>query len=340
MRAKPKVSVITGTFRLGGIDILLAGMRDQTFKDFEYILVDHRYEFRHRKVMEMAKNYGVNLIHAPEHKRNGKWQVQGAALNTGFMLAEGEIIIMLLDYGYAPLGWIERHLRHHYDENGNRLNKLIISPHCYLSLPPVIFKEPVDFELWLKRQRERGYSCLIQERFEDYFDEISIFGDLFDPSWLADLQVQQPPHQDPKILLPSGPIEYPFFHMKNESFPLQAIMEVNGIDETLDRGKGMMDTDLGFRLSKVVDSLELDSDNTVFCPNPRPIMSTMPWGSVDESLEGRWSNKQTEAHRLSRVREIERGAPPVAPNGYSLREKREELLRWKELDIIPTGNLG
>ncbi len=340
MRTKPKVSVITGTFRLGGIDILLAGMRDQTFKDFEYILVDHRYEFRHKKVMEMARNYGVNLIHVPEHKRNGKWHVQGAALNTGFMLAEGEIIIMLLDYGYAPAGWIERHLRHHYDENGNRLNKLIMAPHCYVSLPPIIFKKPVDLQLWLKKQKEKGAGCLIQEKFEDYFDEISIFGCLFDPRWIAQLEPQQPPHQDPKLLLPSGPTTYPWFHMKNESFPLEKIIEVNGIDETFDLSKGHMDTELGFRLSRVIDSLELDKDNIVFCPNPRPIMSTMPWGSVDESLEGRWSNKQLHWYEFKRYAEMDAGAPPVAPNDYSLREKREELLRWKELDTIPTGNLG
>ena len=42
-----KVSVTIGTSRAGGIDVSLRGMLDQTFDDFEIILVDGRYHKRH-----------------------------------------------------------------------------------------------------------------------------------------------------------------------------------------------------------------------------------------------------------------------------------------------------
>ena len=51
-------SVILPMFRPGGIDITLAGLRGQTVKDYELIIIDHRYERRHKQVMELAREYG------------------------------------------------------------------------------------------------------------------------------------------------------------------------------------------------------------------------------------------------------------------------------------------
>ncbi len=90
------LSVQVCSFRPGGIDILLAGMRDQTYpKDrFELVLVDHRYERRHEQVMALAKRYDLpNVTHVPEHRRNGHWAVTSSAFNTGFALAQGLSLI-------------------------------------------------------------------------------------------------------------------------------------------------------------------------------------------------------------------------------------------------------
>ena len=108
-----KVSVIMPVFRPGGLDITFVSLRDQRFCSFEFILIDRRYEKRHTEVMEIANEFGVPTIHAPEHRRNGKWAVVSSAWNTGFMLAEGEIIIMAPDFTYFPPNWIGDHVRHH-----------------------------------------------------------------------------------------------------------------------------------------------------------------------------------------------------------------------------------
>jgi len=109
----PKVTVGLPLFRPGGIDVAFATLRAQTFTDFEVILVDHRYEKRHEEVMRLAEESGLNVLHVPEHRRNGKYAVVAAAWNTAIMLARGEIFLTMPDYAYAPPDWIARHVHLH-----------------------------------------------------------------------------------------------------------------------------------------------------------------------------------------------------------------------------------
>ena len=354
----PDISVVSNVFRCGGLDLLMRGMHDQTFKNFEVILVDNRYEKRHKKVMEWAKHYGLErFYHVPEYRRNGKWSVMAAGWDTGFMLAEAPVVIMLIDYAYAPAGWIERHLEHHYDRKSRLKKVFVMSPHCHVQMPPIWLKKPIaDFQAWVEKQQRKRECCLIQENWEEYFDEMSIFGSIFEPEWLESLRIDQLPHQDPKLYLSSyttlwsaerggqiakmPPVDYKWMHMKNESFSLDTVLDVGGIDETFDNDKGPMDTEFGFRLQKSGCEVVFDRLNPVFIPNPRWIMGSMPWGDKDVRLEGRWSfNNDGIPYQDKRIKEMSEGAPTVAQNSYSLREKRKELLHWKKLDVVPTGNL-
>ncbi len=350
---RPDVSIVCNAFRPGGMDLLMQGMHDQTHKNFEVILVDNRYEKRHKKVMQWAKHYGIkNFYHVPEYQRNGKWSVMAHGWNTGFMLAEAPIIIMLIDYAYAPPGWIERHLENHKGKG----KRLVMSPHCHLKLPAIAVKKPVDMQSWMQKQYEKRECCLIQEPWEEYFDEMSIFGNIFDPEWLDNLGIEPHPHQDPKLSiakinttwvrvnniseLPRIPLDYRWMHMKNESFLQDTVYDVGGIDEMFDNDKGPMDTEFGFRLQTYGCETIIDRMNPVFVLNPRWIIGSMPWGDKDVSLEGRWSfNNDGIPYQDKRIKEMNEGASPIA-NSYDLRKKREELLHWKKLDVVPTGNLG
>jgi len=111
----PKISVLVSTFRPGGLDITFAGMRDQTFRDFELILVDRRYERRHQEVINLAAEYGLadKIIHAPEHRRNGKWLSLTAGWNTAIALARNEILLFFQDWCYAPPNWLASHMEYH-----------------------------------------------------------------------------------------------------------------------------------------------------------------------------------------------------------------------------------
>jgi len=309
-----KISIITSTWRPGGIDILFTGIAHQGYDDFEYILVDHRYEKRHDKVVELADKMGIkNFIHVPEHRRNGPWYVGASGWNTGFLLAEGEIVIMLMDYAYAPKGWIQAHLQHHLDG----VDKLVLSPHQYYVSPEVV------------------------KETDGSFDEISIYKEKFNPSWFTHLPKYQYPHIDPKLNLPKGPCAYYFCHAKNESFPLKKVLEIGGADETMDQGKGPWDMEFGARFQYSGCIVLNEPAAIIHSPDPRriPGLETMP-GVVDDQVRigtmgldwsKRWTYAQGEKYQFDRIEAYRsRSAPPIAPNPFNFLEERKRIWPWRK----------
>ncbi len=334
--AKPMVSVLVNTFRSGGLDITLAGMRDQFYdkSKFEVIVVDHRYEKRHKEVVAMAKDYGIqNFTHVPEYQRNGKWCSFASAWNTAFMLAEGDISIILIDYAYAPPQWIEKHVSWLYDSDGNKLKRFAIGPHSHHSMPAFVFYGN-DIKAWIQKQDELRSCCLDQMDFGKVFGEMSIFEKPFDPIEINRTTVISPPHQDPKLLYETGRCTREFVHIKNESYWTESIYEINGCDEIFEYGKGPMDNEFGARFERSGHELVFDRSNVIFVFNPRFLMATMPWGNMNTNEEGRWSYNQGESFQNQRYNDYSNGLPAWAPNSYSLREKRKELLPWKKLSEI------
>jgi len=334
----PKVSVVSGSSRPGGLDIMLRGIADQTFADFEFILVDWRYHLRHERVLEFAKDIGLKVpfYHVPNHRYNKYWSVLAAGWNTGFMLAEGEIVIMLLDYSYAPPNWIENHLKYHLDGQ----KRLVMSPHVYKNMPTVVTKNAEAPKIIDQTDRS------VYEDPLDWnnFDEISIFESLFTPSWLSKLEEYQYPHRDPKLDLPTGRIGYTYMHMKNESFPLDTVLKIGGIDENFDRGKGPMDNEFGFRFMQAGCELWLTQDARVYCLNPRFILSSRPWGDLEKRVEGRWSYRDGERYQNLRYVEMQSGKPPISNNPYDMFERRKEIWCWRELSqeqkpLIPRNDV-
>ncbi len=111
--------------------ITIAGLAGQTFKDFECIFVDNRYEKRRDRVDQIARKHGLHLIHAPEHRRNGHWMVSCEAFNTGFALARGKYVMLLPDYTYAPPDWIESVL----NVLSEHPRRVVATPYDFVELP-------------------------------------------------------------------------------------------------------------------------------------------------------------------------------------------------------------
>lgn len=322
-----KVSVVLPVFRPGGLDITFAGLRDQSFKDFELILIDRRYEKRHKEVMAIAREYGVQTIHVPEHRRNGKWAVLSAAWNTGFMLAQGEVIIMVPDYAYVPPGWIEGHLKHH---DGSP--RMVLSPYVFRELPPVVTKVGEVLNLPGPEQAEALANAVL-EAPPDTCNEISIFTEMFDPSWLPGLPEWPPGFQcQRRTMSPSEPMLYNHVHFRNESIPLETILMMNGFDEHLDRGKVWIDLEFGHRANLYGCQFSMDGSNIVTMLNPRVLFPSTPFGPA----EGRWSYDTCVDYSRQRLSE---GFRP-APNPYSLREKQETLRWWRKAKVIHTDLLN
>ena len=325
-----KVTVTLGSSRPGGVDIALRGLAEQTFKDFEIIFVDGRYHKRHAKVLDYVEHLGIRqpFIHVPNHRYNGLWGANCAGVNTGFMLSEGEIVIMLLDYAYAPPTWIEEHLKLHDKK------RLVMAPHLYTQLPDVVTLDgavPIKFS----GGPETTIDNIVKQK--ENFDEICIFKKPFEPSWMETLEVFKWPNQDPKIARTPGPAQFDLMHTKNDSFPLETVLDINGMDENFDKGRGPGDTEFGYRLNMAGCECWLSHEAKVFCLNPREIMPnlnmTVPveWGERKFPIVDRWSYNEGMAYMKQRQAEIVGGKPPRANNPYDMRKKRKEIWEWREL---------
>lgn len=337
----PTVSVIVNTFRPGGIDITMAGLRDQTYRDFEAIIVDQRYEIRHAQVMALAREYGLrNIYHVPSHRTNSKWTVFCSAWNTGMAMARGDLIILLQDWAYAPAGFIESHLE---AVDGKR--RYVLAPYVYTEVPEINW-------------RRDGWGTQIGEKIRDpekevdawfctepdpillggFMDEIACFRDgLFDPHWLNQLPWQGYPVKDPRSH-PKGPMPSShdtWVHVKNESLLRSTAYELNGLDERLERGKGPMDIDLGIRLVAAGVELFWNPDAVSFAPNPRALIPSMPWGATTERLEGRWSWLDgCEYNKIRREETAHRGSCR-AKNPYNIEDLALYLDGWRSGDLEP-----
>lgn len=345
---------------------MLAGMRDQTFpKDrFEVIFVDNRYERRHVEVAALAKRYGVNLIHAPEHRRNGRWGVTASAFNTGFALARGEVVILLVDWSYAPPGWIEAHLKHHGGRavcvvGPYRYNAVGITEAMYTRLVPEFLsvghtvrpwtafarqpklKLKIPFDLSTQDARAAFAGADADEVLRgEVFDEISVFEDgPFDPAWLP----RMPPIPDGD---PGGrnygvgtPINHTVVHLKNESARRRTIYQLNGADVWGERGGWMsVDTDFGLRLFATVPFV-WEPAAVFYCVNPRHgVCRTMPFGDPTTRFEGRWSLEDCTAFRKRRMADVGRGMV-AAPAPYTLAALAEKLEPWRTAETIDTSKL-
>lgn len=335
MAKTPAISVVSTAFRPGGIDILLAGMSDQIFKDFEVVLVDRLYARRHDRVMQMAQDYGVRLIHVPEHRRNGKWISYCCAWNTGFAVARGTAILILGDWMYAPPGWIERHTA---ALEGRK--RYVVGSYAFLSMPSLALKRPYDFETKLVEWRS-AFRCTDESEVMSggILDDVDVFQDgRFHGSWVDKLPASET--LDVRLGYRSSAgsgMDPGWLHVKNDAVYRSILLDIGGLDERLERGRGPMDIDVQLRLEQAGVELWWDPDVVVYYIDPHYILPTLPYGAMDERLEDRWSWQDGLSYVTRRRAEIAFGGAPVAKNNYSLSELSSRLEAWRRSDVQPVS---
>lgn len=328
---RPKVSVNLGTNRPGGLDISLAGLANQTFQDFEVIITDGRYHVRHAQVLEAVAASGIKqpVYHVPNHRyRPDIWGTPCAGFNTGFMLSEGEFVVMLLDYAYAPPQWLEKHMEHQA-----KTPMVALAPHEYRTLHGAVTKDGGPLLDFHRRNLidgvpfEEAVKTVLAQR--ERFREISVFSEPF----VADkLDLFPAEESDMKCKMPTAPCTYHYFNTKNESFPLEAALEANGMDEHYDLGRGPGDPDLGLRLSRTGLPIWTIQEAIVHCLNPRAILPNINIVIPEDSrlpppYQDRWYNQ--DGYKYLETVIVENLVR--AKNPYDLRKKREEIWSWREL---------
>ncbi len=105
-----KVSVMNLTNRYGGIDILWANMKRQTFKDWELVLVDGLWREREKEVKKYINDPRLKYIRQSD-KKEGAYTNLAHADNEGFHACDGELIVCLQDYQWVHPEGLEKFWR-------------------------------------------------------------------------------------------------------------------------------------------------------------------------------------------------------------------------------------
>jgi len=113
---KIELSIIYLTYRPGGFDILADSLANQTYQDYELIVVDNYASElgrpdRSSEVKRYLKKRGIKLSYLGPSKPKCFPQLPSGvmnAMNTGLLLSTKEVVIILTDYIWLPPDWLEK----------------------------------------------------------------------------------------------------------------------------------------------------------------------------------------------------------------------------------------
>jgi hypothetical protein len=317
----PKISVVCPTMRLGGIDVLCHGLFQQTFRDFELVLVDGLFK-RRSDIFKEKLPPGVNFTFKHLEPRDNPFPINSFCRysNTALLHVDCEIVLFITDYTWLPPYALANHVAFHTYPPWP--NAGLMSPHDYVGLPPLSPIFPTygreDIDTYVNDLDSGKLDPLMYSIFDGGFSGINKLG--------ADPNIDRSGARDLKLDYNRGPIDSTWFHGKNESCQLKSVLDINGWDEDLDGSHGWQDTDLADRLSKTAGvSWYVDPAVVAYIVNPRYIfphgkrIKDNQTSEIELMKTNNYINEQIWLSKRSH------GYPPV--NDYNLKETRLSLGR-------------
>jgi len=263
----PLISVIVPTLRVGGLDILFAGLEQQTFKDFELVLVDCLWNKRQSIVAEKASQYHFPIRHVEPRDNPFPLNSYQRCVNTGLVNASGPISYFTCDYSWLPPGCLQEHADFHQARGPNHamlgvchlLGLPLVSPGfparyglCELGMGRGVPKPDV----LAKWDDDTIRHSATREWCDSYCQDLSsglldrYMWSIFEKPFQSNDNPLHLPiiHEEMKKSKPEGFIEPQFCHLKNDSIPTELLLLVNGFDERYDGSHGWQDSEVSDRL--------------------------------------------------------------------------------------------
>lgn len=229
-RPQPLVSVITPTIRGGFFNLMADNLSKQTYKNFEWIIVDDYKEDRSEIAQKYAQKYNLNIKYIRGDKARGQYSGTFGlvrANNKAWKKAEGELLVWLQDFVLIPERGIED-LVTLYNHNPNSL------------LAPT----------------DTYYHCINPDltNTEDWFNgKVDV---LTGPSW-ANIRTKN---------LGIRKTDNAFdFELNYAGIPRTLLETLNGFWEFYDNGLGYDNTDLAYRTLQLGFDIIIDDTNVATC---------------------------------------------------------------------------
>lgn len=302
----PKLSVIMPTNRTGGLDIVCSSLEKQGFRDFELIVSDCLYKYRKNIVAEKSKQYSFRIKHVEPFSNIFPISAFCHTANTAITYASGEIVLMITDYTWLPPNCLQIHNDFHEQNK----NTMLLCPHQYTTLP----------------QLNKNCKLYNNENIKQYINDLNyglcddIMWSIFDNDFNGDASTLSidpiTGWADPKLGADEKKHNFGlynsicmYFNGKNESMPLQPLLNANGWDESMDGTHCYQDTELSMRLEHKGLKFDLMPRNVVYIINPRHIFPFPVRLTDPENNRGILFDNQ-------------RNAYPI-PNNWSLSQKHK-----------------
>lgn len=118
----PEISVLYHTYRPGGFDMLLDSLKQQTFDDFELVVVDDYSDDRSDLIKPMFESEGIDVSFFGRCKekciKNTGFNLANT-WNTGVLASTGNICLILCDYLWIPPDGLQKFIDG-FDKLGNK----------------------------------------------------------------------------------------------------------------------------------------------------------------------------------------------------------------------------
>lgn len=223
-----KVTVITPTYRETSQIVAQAmWLEHQTMvkEDFEWIILDDLYEQRHEEVARLATSYRIK--HLPSGV-DSPYKRPSEAINRGLVRADGELVHFMNDYIELTPQLLERHWEL-YQAYGPRvvIGGPLISARC----PRCVEASGESWQDVFPNENTLMILC-IECRLPMFYHRARVYE--------VGLNAFEGETWNPHLA------RLGFWAGRNDSAPLECLLDVNGLDESLDNRGG--DHDLITRL--------------------------------------------------------------------------------------------
>jgi hypothetical protein len=273
----PHISVIISTTRVGGLDVIFSGLQGQTFQDFELVLIDNLYEYRKSIVAKQAKQYSFPVKHLPPRGTGFTAATWCRDQNTGLINASGNLAFFIGDYSWLHSECLAIHANFHKDKPNDRCALLCAFDLSKLPALHADFKRtyagtaPYDTEVNKKLFIEQE-----QQYFNNYVMDLQsgaldgMMWSIFEEPFLNPNALER---TDARAGLSMGVVDNRQCFLRNESFVLDDMIEINGFNEALDGSHGWQDWEFIDRASVLLGTtLYGNPVITATNVNPRSIM--------------------------------------------------------------------
>jgi hypothetical protein len=265
---------------VGGMDVLFHGFEQQTFKDFELILVDNLYKYRKDQVTEYARQFSFPVKYVEPFNNIFPINAYQHSMNTGLVYANGKIAYLSCDFAWPQPNCLAEHAEFHqstgFQHSMVGVFQIVSPPVPHEQFPlrygwgewsitrenysafVVKMNDPSSPEvanaaaMWADDARrihqitlwaDRYYQDLVDGKLDPFM--ISVYDNP-----VKSIQEMPIVHTEPKAhMLPQGFMSAGYSHLKNDSIPLDHLLAINGLDEDFDGCHCYQDSELAERLA-------------------------------------------------------------------------------------------